>query len=219
MAKKTWVIVSLVLSVISLAYILLDHYGLIRYMKLKSSPLEKYIEGYTELPMADEKARVVISFTTNDYNNLTPFINSLLDQTVRVDDIALTVPYKDMGKVPKELKKVVNVYGISKDYDDANKLIPTVLREASANTKILIVEPHMIYGKEFVADMIDASEDIQNVVLYGKGKSTEYGVLVNTDFFDEQIVEYKKGDGCCNWIKRFKNVTKDVGCSKTYRYK
>jgi len=147
---------------------------------------EYYIQNYHKLPKAD-KNRVVVSFTASEkeLSQLKPFINSILDQSVRVDDIALTIPYKDMGKVPKNLKKILGVYGISKSYS-ANNLIPAVLREPEATTKIIIVEPNMVYGQDFVADMVDASNSFPDDIIQAKNRREE---LVKPAFYNDGLAK------------------------------
>lgn len=220
MAKKTWVIISLIISIIALMYMFLVHYGIMRYFNMHTSSMEPYIKNYHNLPKSDKKNRVVISFVADEgqLNKLKPFINSILNQSVRVDDIALTIPYKLVNKVPKDLKKIVSVYGINKDYDDANKLVPVLLREPEAGTKIIIVEPNMVYGKDFVADMVDASNNDSNSVIYGKKGLTRYGMLVKPEFFDEKVSKYQAGSGCCGWAGKCANADFfEIGCPETYK--
>lgn len=219
MGKKTWIIFSLILSIISVIYLLCDYSGILRHFKICNRSMDNYITKYLSLPKAD-KDRVVVSFYIDDekqLDNLIPFINSILNQNVRVDDIAMTIQYKNMGKVSEELKKIVTVYGISKDYGDNNKLIPVVLREPDANTKIIIVEP-MIYHEYFVSDMVDMSNEEPDKVIYGKNGETRYGVLIKTKFFDNDFSDCPDNIKCCEWIGRCsKRETKEIGNDNIYK--
>lgn len=204
MSKKIFQIVSLVLSVLGLVYMILVRYGIIRYVKLHFSSTEGYIDNFKTLPKAD-KSRVVITFSadTSQMKKLKPFINSILDQTVRVDDIALNIPYKDVKSIPENLKKILSVHGYSKDYDDAGNLVCSVLTEPEANTKIIVVEPNMVYGEDFVEEMVRKSNENNNKIVYGgKDKNPKWGMLIQPDFFDDKISEYEKGTGCCNWLNK-----------------
>lgn len=201
MQRRTVLMLSLVVSIISLLYLILGYYGWIRYYKLKHSP-KLDTESYLQLDKADDKNRVVIAFTASEeqLQRLAPFLSSILDQTVRVDDIALTVPYKYIDKVPAELKKILTVYGYSKDYDDASNLICSVLREPESQTKIIMVDPSVLYGLDFIETIVDASKE--NKVIYGsKDESIQGGILIQPSFFNDKISKYTKGSGCCKWLK------------------
>lgn len=220
MSKKAFQIISLFLSILGLLYLILAYYGIIRYIKLHITPSDAYIQNYTKLPKAS-KDRVTVCFTANEkeLKNLKPFINSILDQTVRVDDIALTIPYKDINKIPENLKKVISSYGYSKDYDNAGNLICSVLREPEAETKIIIVEPNMVYGQDFIETMIEETENNPNKIIYGKNdKSPKWGILLKPKFFDDKISDYEKGKGCCPWLEECCQVgNKNINYSLTYK--
>lgn len=215
MHKKTLVIISLVISIVSLIYMFLVYYGVIRYYLLHHRSTEHYFNKYGKIPPS--KDRVVVSFTATpeQLKNLKPFINSILDQTVRVNDIALTVPYKDINKVPDEFKHLLSIYGIKNNYNHANDIIPVILREPDSNTKIIVVNPTMVYGNDFIADMIDESKTGQDTIIYGRIGTNKYGILIKPAFFTDKITECKNTDQNCTWINKFAPV-KEVGCPKTY---
>lgn len=218
MTKKSWVVFSLIISVIALVYMFLAYYGFVRYYQLHTKNTEYYIQKYKKLSKADNN-RVVISFTVDekDLDKLGPFINSVLDQSVRVDDIALTVPYKLMDKIPKQFQKILSIYGISKDYQDANNLVPAILREPEATTKIIIVEPNMIYGEDFVADMVDASNKFPDSVIYGRKNTTTKGLLVKPEFFDDKLSQHSN-QNCCSWVSDCTNKKQvEIGCPNSYK--
>lgn len=220
MSKKAIQIISLLLSIVGLVYLVLSHYGILRYVKLHMTSTEYYLDSYTKLPKGS-KDRVVICFAadTEDLGKLKPFINSILDQTVRIDDIGLTIPYKNMEKIPKGLKKILSAYGYSKDYDNAGNLINSILREPEANTKIIIVEPNMVYGQDFIETMIEESEKNPDKIIYAnKSKHPRWGLLIKPKFFTNKIAEYEKGKGCCPWLEECANAGSEiVNYSLTYK--
>lgn len=220
MSKKAIQIISLVLSILGLIYLVLSYYGIIRYIKLHVTSPETYIENYTKLPK-ESKDRVTVCFTANasQIDKLKPFINSILDQTVRVDDIALTIPYKDTGKVPESLKKVLSTYGYSKDYDNAGNLICSILREPEANTKIIIVEPNMVYGQDFIESMLEESEKHPDKIIYAdNSKLPKWGILIQPKFFNDKISDYEKGKGCCPWLEECSQVgSQNINYFPTYK--
>jgi hypothetical protein len=203
MSKKTFQILSLLLSVLSLLYLILNYFGLIRYVILHRSKTEDYISRYPSLPKAD-KNRVVVCFTISDikeFDTIKPFINSILDQTVKVDDIAVTLSYKDIDKIPQQYKKIISGYGYNQDYDNAGNLIFSILREPESDTKIIMVDPHVVYGEDFIETILQSSEKNNDKIIYAdKNKNIKYGVLIKPTFFDEKICQYEKGKGCLNWL-------------------
>jgi hypothetical protein len=170
------------------------------------------LKNYTKISKAS-KERVVICFSTTPDNivNIEPFLNSILDQTVRVDEIFLIIPYKHMNKVPEKLKKIVSIHGYSKNYDDAANLVCSVLTEPEANTKIIVVEPNMIYSQDFVENMVEMSNKNPDKIIYGSAtKETKYGLLVKPDFFDDKISKYEEGcstKDCCKWLDKCSKVS------------
>jgi hypothetical protein len=211
MNKKIFQILSLISAILGLIFLILQRYGYTRFLGMHLYSTEHYISNYKNLEKMG-KDRVIVSFTVNEDEmyNLKPFINSILDQTVRVDDIAVTIPYKNAKKIPKNLKNVLSIHGCDKDYDDAGNLICSVLREPEANTKIIMVEPYMIYGEDFIETMINESDKNPDSIIYGDpSKDKKYGILIKPIFFTDKISKYQKGKGCDAWLKECANA-KDV---------
>ena len=217
MSKKAMQIIALILSILGLIYLVCAYYGIIRYIKLHLTSTDSYAENYSKLPKASEH-RVTICFAAdeNQLSKLKPFVNSILDQTVRVDDIALTIPYKDIGKIPENMKKILATYGYVKDYDNAGNLICSVLREPESNTKIIVVEPNMVYGQDFIQSMIEESENNPDKIIYADKKKS--GILIKPKFFNDEISDYKKGFGCCPWLEKCcKAENVNIEYSPTYK--
>lgn len=111
--------------------------------------------NYYKLPPASS-SRTIITLSTipERISLLGPTLASLLDQTVRVNEIAINVPYVSRkgieyeipdwldimsksslsvskGKKDKEKKRenIIRIYRVEKDLGPATKLIPTMLRE------------------------------------------------------------------------------------------
>jgi hypothetical protein len=200
MNKRTFQIISLIFSIFALIYMFLVRYGFFRYYRLKEDSTEKYLEKYTSLEKPG-KDKVVVAFSADEksLSTIKPFINSILDQTIKVDDIAITIPEKEKDKIPEDMKKVLNIHTYNKDYDDAGNLILSVLREPEGETKIIILEPNVIYGEDFIQSIVEESESYPNSVIFADGKR---GILVKPKFFDENLAEYQKGMGCCPWLEK-----------------
>jgi hypothetical protein len=198
MFKRKFQLLSLLLSVVALVYLYLEYYGYIRMYKLKNTNCEYYINKYNSLPKAD-KQRVIITFH-RPKGDIKPFINSILDQTVRVDDIGMTLNSKEKVNIPEQLKKIINIYTYEKDYKDAGIAICSVLREPESDTKIIILNPNKIYGIDFIQSIVEKSnENPDKIVLLGKDKNT---YLIKPKFFTENFCNYEEGYDCLKWIEK-----------------
>jgi hypothetical protein len=194
MQKKTILIISLIISIFSLFYLIFDYYGYIRYVKLHLYDNNLYLKNYVLLPKLN-KERIVICFTTTSDNikNIKPFINSILDQTLRVDEIILILPYDDQKNVPDNIKKILSVQGYKKKYNSSPNVICSVLTEPEATTKIILVEPSIIYSQDFVENMVEASNKNPDKIIYSSNtKQTKYGILIKPKFFDDKISKYEE---------------------------
>lgn len=216
MKRRTVVILSLLSALFSLVYILSSYYGLNRYLALHIYPLESYTKNYTKLDKASPD-RVVVSISTcsNRINKLEPVIKSLLDQTVKVDEIALTIPYS--CKVPDKLSKVLTVYKYSVNYKDNGKLIPPLLREGEKSTKIIIVNDDMIYGKDFIEEMVEENKK-ENKAIVNKELGSKYGILVTPEFFDQKVCDYDGKSCYSRWLKKnLKSKQKIINYNQVYK--
>ncbi len=97
--SKLMHITIIVLSIMSIIFSILVYFGITRYIKLyMTKSIDKYAEGYSSLSFAREN-RTVIVFTVenqSDIDNLIPTLNSLLDQTVRVNQIFVVLSGLDI---------------------------------------------------------------------------------------------------------------------------
>lgn len=184
--KRTILIISLIISILAVIYMFLDHYGIIRYLSVHLLNCEGYINKYPKLPKVEQKGRVIIHFamSPDQIDKIKPFLNSLLDQTVRVDEIAVSIPYKDISKIPKHLKKVLSIHGYTKGYGCATKAVPAILNEKEADTKIIIVEPSVIYGKDFIDELVDKSNQYPDKII-----ESNQATLLKPSFFNDNVSE------------------------------
>jgi hypothetical protein len=184
--NKTFLIISVVLTILSVIYMLLDYFGVIRYISIHFKSPEKYSTVYSSLDKG-HKNRVIISLHADNknINKLKPIISSLIDQSVRVDEIALNVDHSTI--VPDYLK---NYVAIHRSYN-ANKLTPTIIREKDTDTLIIALDSDTIYGSDFIADILDAFED-GKVIYAGKKNGIYKGpILIKTGYFDAAFLDLK----------------------------
>jgi hypothetical protein len=197
---KTWIIISLTLVLISFVFMICAYFGIIRYFKLQMTSSESYAKIYNKLEKASKNKRVVISLsiTPEDVHKMEPIISSILDQTVKVNEIALNVP-PDTTYIPKYLQKYTRVYKLEKDYGPSNNLIPTLVREKEKNTLIIALDNDVLYGKDYIGELVDRYENLnskynfpENIILFNNQDSD--GVIngpfvVNAGAFEPSIID------------------------------
>jgi hypothetical protein len=180
-------LIAISLLLITFVYLYLS--GMYRYIYMYLDNPEKYLKNYQNLDKADTNNKVIVSITTtpNKISKLKPVLNSILDQTVKIDQIALNIPYKYNGneyKIPEEFTKFVSVYRCGMDYGPGTKLIPTLLREDECGTIIITLDDDQIYGKDFIETLIYESNKNPNNAIYINENKCSSGLLVKPEFFD-----------------------------------
>ena len=172
-------ILSIIASLVSIVVSILVYFGIIRYIKLYiSKNTDKYTEKYTDLPLASEKRVIVVLSVQNEaeLKNIIPTVNSLLDQTVRVNQFFLVLPCNTNYNVPENLKNVLTVVQPGKIYDGQYQDILTILqREKEKDIYIIKVSNGIIYGNEFIENVIETAESNPDSVI--KDRSNLFLIL------------------------------------------
>lgn len=168
-------IISIVASLLTIIVSILVYFGIIRFIKLyMSKSTEKYIEKYTDLPFVSKKRVVVVLSVQNEtqLKNIVPTINSLLDQTVRVNQFFLVLPCNTEYDIPENLKKILTVITPGKIYDEQYQDIITILqREKEKEIFIIKVSNNIIYGNEFIENVIEIAESNPDSVIKDNSNS------------------------------------------------
>ena len=178
--KKEWIIFSVLWSFLSLIFSFLLYFGIIRYLNLYIYKPKSYLKKYFDLEKACNK-KVVINLSITNPDKLKPVINSLLDQTVRVDEICINTD-KKLPDYIKDLKNIVRIY----QTQYCTK--PCIMRENEDNTIIIFINDDKIYGKDFIQDSIDqyTKEKIAGCIL----KISDNGeILTDTSIFNTDILD------------------------------
>lgn len=170
MKKRLFTIISIIFSILFLIYMVITHFELNRLFLLKRNNLEYYINKYSSLPKIN-KNKVVISIPVENEEELKKLeltLKSVLDQSVKVDDIVICSNLK----IPKKLSKIFSVYSIKSE--DLKGIIPVFLRERDKDTKIIQLNPKIVYGKYTIADLLEKENDCifcnKNVIMLGMDK-------------------------------------------------
>ena len=203
-------IISIVVSLISIIVSILVYFGIIRFIKLyMSKSTEKYIQKYTDLPFASEKRVVIVLSVQNEtqLKNILPTINSLLDQTVRVNQLFLVLPCNTEYDIPENLKKILTVITPGKIYDDQYQDIITILqREKEKEIFIIKVSNNIIYGNEFIENAIETAESNPDSVI--KDNSNSF-IIIKPD-----LVIFDENSNFNGFVDNVKNIS----CKQNYRY-
>ena len=139
--------------------------------------------------MTSFSSKIIVSISCRPHNShkLESLLTSLLDQTIKIDQIALNIPYKTRDGKDYKLKKVcedvVSVYRCGNDYGKENSIIPTLLREGEYGTIIISLDENIIYGKNFLELLIQESVQNNNcAIMFNEG------MLVKPEFFNRDIL-------------------------------
>lgn len=211
------IIISIIITILSLLFIALSYFGINRYISLHFSSCDGYIEKYKNLPKASDN-RVVLTFTTTTekIDKLKPMINSILDQTVRVNQIIMVIPeyIRNNYKIPDYLKDIVTIIPSGKNYGEGTKLIPILLREKESDTIIIAINDNIVYGKDFLQEMIENSNKNPNTIILD---SKNNSILVKPVCFNNDVINREKQKFDHNWfISKAKNK-KILNYSENYK--
>lgn len=203
----------IIVTVLSLLFSILYYIGIVRYFKLHIDKNDKYLENYRNLDKNYDK-KVIISFTTTPekINKIKPMLNSLLDQTVKVDQFVLNIPPNFNCEVPEEYKKMLNVFNCGKDYGCVTKLIPTLLREDDNSSIIILLNDNIIYGKDFIENLIEEYKKYKLPIINNKA------ILITPEFFNMSIYDRKNCNLDDEWIiNNIKGEKKNFTYNENYK--
>ena len=191
MGKKTLTIFSLVVSFLSLIYMVLNYYGFIRKWELSLYSVDSYLKAYSKKEKYwTEKVIVSLNVTEKEHDLLKPCLNSILDQSVRADDIVLNFLGKKLIDLPalKKFKKY--------KYDSADNALSNTLKHERDDCIIILVNKLKIYGKDFVLDLLLENNERKTSVIYADEKNV---ILAKPSFFGENFV---KENNVYAWIEK-----------------
>jgi len=170
----------LLLSIIfTTIFLILNQFELLRYITIHCKNYDSYLENYKNLDVADDKNKVIISFSVDPQNvqKIRPFLKSILDQTVKVNQINLNIPSDFGNDIPKEYTNLVRVLKSEKDYKSCTNCIPTLIRAYDKNIIIIILSSDTVYGKDFISFLIKESNKDPNKAIF-----SNKAILIKPDF-------------------------------------
>jgi hypothetical protein len=179
-ALKILIIIVVVAIVIAIICALLE---ISRYMALRIRQRLIQLDRHYHEKRRVEGDRVVITLSTipDRVKLLGPTLASLLDQTVRVDEICINIPEISRKglkyRIPKWLSdlKSITIQRVDADEGPGTKLLPTLRRERhNPTTRIIVVDDDNIYNSKTIEVLTNTHRHHQN-----KGESvavSNYGV-------------------------------------------
>lgn len=212
------IITTIIMTILSLLFIILTYFGITRYLTLQLQSSDTYIKNYHKLPKSNaKKVNIVIYSDYKNINRLKPMINSILDQTIRVDRIFLVVTKEiTSDELPEYLNKIVTVLPAAKKYgeDFANSLIPMLLNEKNADTTIVSLKNNMVYGKDFIETIINMSEKIPKTAILDNKNNA---LAVKPNYYDSNIFDRNKYIYLDTWF--IENIPSQyLKYSENYKY-
>ena len=147
---------------------------------------DDWIDKYIGLPQACSR-RTVVTMTAmeNEIDMVRKTILSLVNQSCRVSQFALTILINQEVVLPPDLNKMVNVFKAGKNYGSlGNAIIPTLLRENEANTIMIIVKPGDIFKRNFVSKITNLFLDNPT----GGPVDLNDAILITTEMMSAEIL-------------------------------
>lgn len=206
-------ILTLIITVVSLVFIVLSYYGIVRLCKLKMRSCDSFAKDYIKLSKADTKSKIIVSLYGTSIQKLKPTINSIFDQTVRPDQIIISVPEGTNIHLDPYVRdnNLITIHTLSKDYKTCCNLMSPLLREKDGDTIIILANENTVYGADFIESIVEESEKHPNCVVFvskynAKIYSTQHkkidngsdiidtamGVLIKPKFFPPDILDETK---------------------------
>lgn len=216
--NSTILILSIVVSVLSIVWIVLSYFGIVRYYCIKYKSFESYVRAYEKLPRANYEGKIIVSLggdENTDLEKIKPTLKSVLDQTVHVDQIALNLPDSKNWDIPDYIKNtdVISVYKVPIKCGKASAILGPLLREKNGSTVIICLDTNVIYGPDLIELFLEKSKEHPKSAIFTTGynaknkinnKQTissntidvlqcEGGVLIKPSFLPVDIIETNHG--------------------------
>ena len=216
MNKSTVIIITIISTVLSVLLIIGSYYGIDRYIYLHMKSPEYFINKYSHLPKADLKNKTVISFSTTPekINKIKPMINSILDQTVKVDAIYIVLLNDKHYNIPKYINQVATTVLAGKDYGGGTKIIPILLKEKECDTIIIALNDNVVYGQDFIFTMIEESNKNPGTVLLDKKGDV---MLVKPEYFGCDVINRDKESFDNDWFINQSKHNKVIDYNENYK--
>ena len=185
------IIITIIITILSTIVIIIQYFDLFRYYKLRREEISHYIKKYLDVKHYKLKKSIIVSLNTTPdrIGKIKPVLNSLLDQSIRVNKIIVNVYSKSSEpcELPEDYKKVGIFNNIKKDYQEKPNL--SILNdEGESETKIIFLSDKTVYGEDFIETLVDESDNNPDSIIHTKA-NPEIDVLIKPKFFTVENLE------------------------------
>ena len=150
--NRTLIKISIIISVIYLVYLILDHNDCLRCLKLYFlSPLT-FIDNYKCIDKTLNRTVVNIFTTPEKLSTIYPTLNSILDQTQRIDMIYVSIA-GDSEIDSQDVEKLEKICVLIKTTE--KNIQPLILREGDSKTLIININEIKMYDKKFIENCVN----------------------------------------------------------------
>lgn len=175
-------IIGIITVVVSIAFLLINYFGIDRWFGLQFSSKNdqnKIIENYSTKPnlLKSDKKIVVLVDKLQDKN--IPMLMSILDQTHRVSQISMFLPYAEQQSVPETVKSIVSIFPATQS---GNSLFHILQKERDSDTIIVYLKNNVIYGQDFIKSFINDFEQNSDVPLES---NDSYALAIKPNHVDD----------------------------------
>jgi hypothetical protein len=198
------------ITLLSLLYIIISYFNIVRYFRLNFVDCKYFVADYKLLDRAIPE-RCIISLIHSS-GVITPTINSLLDQTLSVDEIDV---YSPVELKECDLKQYVNIY--------YSNIIHVLQKETDENTTIIFLNTNTIYSQDAIEDLINYTKQYPNKVIYvGDEFNILNGVVLKPKYINKNIITLLRNVNDINDINNilrnnFSMNTQSVSISGNYK--
>ena len=208
--------VSIFFSLLSIIYLVLSYNGYIRYFMLHFKDTRHLAENYSKKDKYThyKDNKIVVSLYIDNFKeNLKPVINSILDQTVKIDSILIFTPENDIDKAPTYLQISSNIIPSVNNYSYGNNIIPCILKEKDSNV-IIIPMDKKIYGEDYIETILEFSHTNPSCQIFNKDNEL---LLFKVDNFDKNIYSFNKQDYNKKWFMTKSLNKKEIKYTENYK--
>lgn len=176
---------SIFFSILTIIYLILSYFGILRNISLYVKNTRDLAENYRYKKKSNfcknNKIIIVVYSNNPSSDKLKCSINSILEQTVKVDSVLLVTNNQN---IPEYLKYVITPLPTDKDYGYGNKIIPPMLKEKEKNVIIIPIE-NKIYGNDYIETLLEKSQDNPNCQIFNQDNDL---ILYKTNNFSNDII-------------------------------
>ena len=180
---------------------------------------ENFINKYEKLPTYNTKnVSIIISTEPEKINSLKPVINSILNQTMKVNRIILTLSQKNSDQtdlIPEYMKKVIGIYDMGKNSKNwCRDVLPILLSEEEEDSTLIILKDNTVYGMDFIEKLLTKSENNPDSVLVA---SKNNAILLKPTHYNYEDISKNKGTCDEKWLLNNAKKVKHIKYMENYK--